>query len=299
MCSARAQNTPPPLSAVRKSDELSPIVSGVLLKGLELKKLLLASLATAMLLGSAACSAGTSTLPVTTKVASTSATASSDQLKSPDTGHCTMPQGTRSAKDTCKQCPNGTYADVCAPVQAPPSINPVTCAFYCGGDGNPSGTICPKGTQYDPDSDSCVRRVAINKKAAFGDQCSKDAEFVGHPVPPYSDDAHGITQEYPIGATNGTGAAVLVGYVYTTVGGEAYFEPVSGSVGIGVVTIGTDASLDVGPNSFVKGIATLGSTVSQKISSVLKNVGSPHFALPGPTGGACFKGGDWNGTIPS
>ena len=241
-----------------------------------------------MLLSSAACSAGTSTLPVTTKVASTSATAGSDQLKLPDIGSCTMPQGTRSAKDTCKQCPNGTYADVCAPVQAPPPINPVTCAFYCGGDGNPSGTICPKGTQYDPDSDSCVKKVAhSNGPAQYNDQCTRDAEFVGHDVPAHTGMASSITNEYPVSV----GGGALIGYVYTTYGtngnnGTAYFVAISSAVGA-LVTIGTDVSIPVGPNSFVQG-SNFGSVLNV-ITQVVTAGRAPHM------GGACYTS-NWDGT---
>lgn len=124
--------------------------------------------------------------------------------------------------------------------------------------------------------------------AVYNDQCTKDSEFVGHPIPGLSPtQANSISNEYPV--TLGTGT---IGYVYTTYGsGKAYFVPVSSAVGAGIVSIGIDQSFPVGTNGFVQGNAGQNTLLTVLIKVIT--------AGKAPTlQSACFTS-DWDGTYPA
>jgi len=133
--------------------------------------------------------------------------------------------------------------------------------------------------------------------AEFGDRCAIDAEIIGHPVPPFSDSAHGIVNAYPIGLTRAW-QSVRIGYVYTTLGGEAYFEPVEPAVQAGLVTVSASTSVDVGVSAPVRVSATLPPLTAAGIRTVLKGGQNPRFLfLAGQNGPACYSN-DWGGVVP-
>jgi len=132
--------------------------------------------------------------------------------------------------------------------------------------------------------------------ARLGDRCALDAEIVGHPVPPFSDSAHGIVNVYPIGLA-GSPQDVRIGYLYTTFGGEAYFVPAEQAFQRGLVIASDSTSVDVGAASAIRASATLPAGTAAGIRSVLKPGANPRFLfLAGQNGPACYST-DWDGRI--
>ncbi len=131
-----------------------------------------------------------------------------------------------------------------------------------------------------------------NGPAQYNDQCTKDAEIVGHDLPSFSDKSHAIINEYPVSLGNS-----LIGYVYTTwgtgngAGGKAYFVPVSSSVGAGVVSIGVDTSFPTGTNGFIQSQAG-NNTLLTVLIKVITAGKAPTLAKP------CYTS-DWDGTYPT
>lgn len=147
----------------------------------------------------------------------------------------------------------------------------------------------------DPPTDPCLtdpNGIAClgysNGPAQYNDQCTKDAEQIGHDVPGQAPTRSvAIINEYPVDL-----GSTLIGYVYTTWGngyganGNAFFVPVSSAVGAGIVSIGTTTSFEVGSNSFIQGLP--GNTLLNVLAKVLTAGKSPTVQE------ACYTS-NWNG----
>ncbi|MHB8462033.1 MAG: hypothetical protein ACYDA1_05255, partial [Vulcanimicrobiaceae bacterium] len=136
----------------------------------------------------------------------------------------------------------------------------------------------------------------VRGPAKYNEGCTNEAQLIGHSVPGTGVSmSTAIINEYPINMpltpVGGNIAGLLIGYIYTTWGGTAYFEPVASAVSAGVVSIGVSGYINVGPNSLTQNInkymGTLGKILNKKVKA-------------GIDGGndACFSS-NWDGTYPS
>lgn len=238
----------------------------------------------------AACAGGISGIP---RVASTAAEAHS---MAPMSNPCSQtPQSvgraaTQSscqncqASGTCQTCPNGAQGDVCENPPAPgppPGWN--NCVIGCN-PGNPGDPI-NGGPPCQPIS-SCI--VWPGRRAQFGDQCTAGTLSIGQEVPGYGDTSHLASGTWSVDVTSGS-ALDVIGYIYPTLGGTAYFVPLSSSVGVAVFGISFNSSVPVGSNTSISNVANVDNFLSQHLLHGIK-LGNPVN---------CYPGGNWNGTYPS
>ena len=172
-----------------------------------------------------------------------------------------------------ESCTPGFWESGCAAMGLPDN---------CGGGG--SG-YTPGGPPCQPIS-SCI--AWPGRKAQFGDQCTAGTLSIGQEVPGYGDTNHLASGTWSVDVSSGS-ALDVIGYIYPTLGGTAYFVPLSSSVGVAVFGISFNSSVPVGSNSSISSLANIEKFLSQHLLHGLK-LGNPVN---------CYPGGNWNGKYPS
>jgi len=120
----------------------------------------------------------------------------------------------------------------------------------------------------DPSYTGCMLAYA-NGPAKVGDQCGKADLKIGDSVWGHEGDAkYAVNNEY--GLTGMVGGSVILGYAYTTVGGEAFFVPNALSINVYFFGVTASTAFDIGPN------ANAGSVTAVLDNSVLKGT-EQHF----------------------
>jgi hypothetical protein len=123
--------------------------------------------------------------------------------------------------------------------------------------------------------------------ALYGDQCSAGSLTIGQEIPGYGDPAHEASGTVTVSTQSG-GNTIVLGYVYPTLGGSAYFVPVGASINVFIFGLTVTSSSYVGTNAQA-GSAT---AIYNAISKYLKGVPSLNSVN-------CYPGGNWNGTYPA
>ena len=185
-------------------------------------------------------------------------------------------------------CPPGAPSGTCGltpPSGGPPSPPPGwnNCVIGCN-PGNPGDPI-NVGPPCTPIS-SCI--VWPGKTAKFGDQCTAGTLSIGQEVPGYGDTSHLASGTWSVDASSGS-ALDVIGYIYPTLGGTAYFVPLSSSIGVAVFGISFNSSVPVGSNTSIANVSNIDNFLSKHLLH--------GFKLGNPVN--CYPGGNWNGKYPS
>lgn len=80
----------------------------------------------------------------------------------------------------------------------------------------------------------------------------------------------------------------VIGYVYTTLGGTAYFVPIGSSINIFVFGLSLNSSTSIGPNENAANFTDVANAIQKFIHN-----GNVSNAVN------CFPGGSWNGQYPA
>ena len=121
----------------------------------------------------------------------------------------------------------------------------------------------------------------------YGAQCWRSSELLGHPVPPYVD-LH-ITNMFPL-ALQSDATNQLVGYLYTTLEGRAYFVASRSAYERGITRWSDNTSFLVGSNADA---VRLSPSVRARIAMDMKSPTPLRFLISQKDEGpACFTS-DW------